>query len=182
MGAKHSGHEENTEETKLDNKGVIANESGGFHIFEIHAPTVGVGLVFCIAVGIAAVTIIHCFRRFKRRVGRAHQHRGGGGNTHRGFGNGRSHFNDAGVNGWPSEGRRPYYTSRIRPFDAVEEDDRVFASRFVGVDEGLEERLREMLALARQPRRPLPAPRRHREGAVAGDVSPPPEHRGVDDL
>ena len=160
MGAKHSGHEENKEESTFENKGVVANESGGFHVLEIHAPTVGMGLIFVIVVALAAVTFIACYRRFKRRVSRAAHHNRGA--NHFNYAARGRCFGDTYDARWPSEERRsfaPYYTSRIR---ALDEEAELQHPRFM--DDGLDDQfIRE--GLARQHRRPLPAPRRTREAA-----------------
>ena len=64
MGGKSSKTEETTEE--VTNNGIIEKESGGFHLVEIHLPTVGAGLFFFIFVALGALLFIWVRRRCQR--------------------------------------------------------------------------------------------------------------------
>lgn len=70
MGNKNSGTQKTEKTTAVDNEGVIESESGGFHVFELHLPTVGAGGFFIILVAVGVVFALWAYRRCKRHFGR----------------------------------------------------------------------------------------------------------------
>ena len=106
MGAKHSGPETSNEEATLDNDGIVENTSGGFHVVEIHAPTVGVGIGMVLFVIFAAALALYCLRRFKRHL-QVQDHR-------------RQRRPHRRVREGQGLGAPPFYTSRIVALDEEE--------------------------------------------------------------
>jgi hypothetical protein len=56
-----------TTKQEVAEAGEVETESGGFHVFELHIPTVGAGIVILLIVVAAAYFLLHCYSRFKKR-------------------------------------------------------------------------------------------------------------------
>ena len=63
---KSANYGTQTKETSLVNKGVMTSETGGFHVFEVHMPTVGTGIVTILLLALVAFLIRFIWMRAKR--------------------------------------------------------------------------------------------------------------------
>jgi hypothetical protein len=72
MGGSDSKESEATK--PMENKGIVESSSG-FHILEIHVPTVGYGFVFIIIAMVVAMIAYACYRKLKRRWTHPGRHR-----------------------------------------------------------------------------------------------------------
>ena len=62
---KNSGTQTSEKIVDVKNDGVMASESGGFHIFELHLPTVGTGLGFLLLLGLGVLVTVWAYRKFR---------------------------------------------------------------------------------------------------------------------
>ena len=75
MGGSSSKEDETEEEQQpLINNGIVEKEEGGFHLIELHIPTVGVGFVFIFMVALAAALFLWIRKWYKRRLRRHSRH------------------------------------------------------------------------------------------------------------
>ena len=79
MGGSSSKPEEKTDKSHA--KEEIIEQSSGFHVFEIHIPTVNKGIGFLVFLAIAAVVLVWLYRTLRRKM-KARQGREARGTNH----------------------------------------------------------------------------------------------------
>ena len=74
MGPKSSKEEDENSHNDNRHQGtVVTEDSSGFHIVEIHAPTAGIGIMTLVFLGIAACGMLYCWKKLRLRWRKGHR-------------------------------------------------------------------------------------------------------------